>query len=121
MAGWPKCSTEAIPLPEIIETTVYRLAELSLAAMEKARAKYCEAASYFQNVLASMDGPAGAPSKKAGGDQPVPVHEASMLMKGEKAGWRSMLSPGVFSLDCLFAANTVHSWIWLSPCGTSLQ
>ena len=36
--------TEAIPMPEIIETTVYRLDELSEVAKEKARAWYREGA-----------------------------------------------------------------------------
>jgi hypothetical protein len=40
MAGSPTCSTEVIPMPEIIETTVYRLEELSDAAKDKARAWY---------------------------------------------------------------------------------
>ncbi len=37
MAGLPSSSTEAIPMPEIIETTVYRLHELSDPAKEQAR------------------------------------------------------------------------------------
>jgi hypothetical protein len=42
MAGSPSFWTEAIPMPEIIETTVYRLDELSGEAKEKARALYRE-------------------------------------------------------------------------------
>lgn len=42
MAGFRRCWREAIPRPEIIETTVYRLNELSDAAKDKARAWYRE-------------------------------------------------------------------------------
>jgi hypothetical protein len=35
MAGSTRCCAEAIPMPEIIETTVYQLGELSDAAKDK--------------------------------------------------------------------------------------
>lgn len=38
MVGFPPFWTEAIPMPDVIETKVYRLDELSDAAKEKARA-----------------------------------------------------------------------------------
>ena len=42
MAGFPRFWKGETPMPEVIETTVYRLNELSDAAKDKARAWYRE-------------------------------------------------------------------------------